>query len=255
MIEFRAKRNLHVMPGCGHVARRPGTAYPTMSRMAPFHPSSIDLSELRPRRGWYWFAGIIAALGCILGAGIGVGIITEASASGAKPSTRIALDPDGLGTVRLTPNRDWGVFTTAHMAPGRVLERVSCAATSGRHAAEVIFPPGNSDGQYLTFNDAAGTWAHIASLRVPADGMYRVTCRVIIPGTGPARYVVGEAPNAAAVESEVTRGVIVSVVGPLIALIVGGIIAWLVTMQRSAHRQRLLAARRAWMALNDQPGR
>lgn len=199
---------------------------------------SIDPSELRPARRWYWIAGIIAVVGIVIGVGGGVTLFVYGTAS-MTPDNLTGLSGSGTasGSVRLTAGQDWAVFATSDASWD-----VTCSARGTSGNATVSDP-----GETVNFTSHGGQWWEVARIRAPADGTYQVSCSpkpdAVSTGVDATRYMVGEAPSIGVFFGSLFGGFAVLFGVPFIACVTGGVIAIVTGVRRGGHRKQLLAER------------
>lgn len=200
---------------------------------------AIDPAELRPRKRGYWIAGIIAAVGILIGVAGGAGLFVFA-ASSATPGTRIPLGGTGTatGSARLTSDRQWAVYSTSDASWD-----VRCTATSGTAKATVTDPSDDTDFSYH-----GRTWYKVAQVSIPADGTYAFTCTpsryaTAAEGLATAQYFVGDAASARTFITGIFGGFAVLFGVPFIAILVAVIIAVVTAVRRGNHKKRLIAER------------
>ena len=199
---------------------------------------SIDPSELRPARRWYWIAGIIAAAGIVIGVAGGVVLFVYGTTS-MIPDRLTGLSGTGTasGNVRLTAGQDWAVFATSDAS-----WEVTCTVQGSSGNGTVTDPD-----ETANFTSDGGTWWEVARIRVTADGTYRVGCAPKQDGTSmeaqSARYMVGEAPSLGAFFGGLFGGFAVLFGVPFIAVVIAAVICMVTGVRRGGHRKRLLAER------------
>jgi ABC-type antimicrobial peptide transport system permease subunit len=205
----------------------------------PPPPVLVDPSELRPRRKWFWIAGIVAGVGILVGLGGGIGLFVYGATS-VMPDTRTTLQGTGTaaGGVRLTAGRDWAVFSTTDSS-----WEVKCAATGpGGRAASVTDP-----NETMNFTHDGATWHEVARVKAPVDGTYQMRCAPTgfqpTADMASARYMVGEAPSLGAFFGGLFGGFAVLFGVPFVAVLAAVIISVVTGVRRGNHRKRLLAER------------
>lgn len=198
----------------------------------------VDPAEVRPRRKWFWIAGIIAGVGIIVGVGGGVGLFVFGATS-MTPDTRTTLSGSGTatGSVRLTADAEWAIFSTTDASWD-----VQCAASAGGDQATVTAPD-----ETVTFTTGGSTWHEVARVKAPSDGAYAFTCRPVSgdPGSDAsgARYLVGEAPELGAFFGGLFGGFALLFGVPFVAVLAAVIISVVTGVRRSDHRRRLIMER------------
>ena len=199
-------------------------------------PPPVTADELRPRRLWYWVAGLIAASGLlagILSGAYAAHFAVRASEAIEELDPQLQPVPIGVPTpVELEAGRDWAVYVSG----SGPTPRVSCGG-DGLTVTAVQ--------QDLTTVQDAVTWHQAQLVRVGETGRYSVVC------TSPdrtTRLALGKALDggtADRVGAMVVRAVL-GFVGAFafasLGVLVGGLIALVVGLRRSSHR----AALRAW---------
>ena len=222
-----ADRQVDVAPGLHHH----GPVY-----QSPHPP--IDPAELRPRKRWFWIAGVIAAAGILIGVGGGVALFVYGAGS-IMPDSHSALTGTGTATGRaqLTADKDWAVFSTTDASWD-----VACTAEQGGRRASVTDPGENSN-----FTRNGETWYEVARVKVPADGAYVFSCRPSADATGSdvqtAHYFVGEAPELGTFFGGLFGGFAVLFGVPFLAVLAAVIISVVTGVKRGNHRKRLMAQR------------
>lgn len=201
-------------------------------------PPRIDPAELRPRTRWFWIAGIIAAVGILVGVGGGVALFVYGAGS-IMPDSRTTLTGTGTATgqARLTADKDWAVYSTTDSSWD-----IECTAEQGGQRATVTDP-----GEESNFTRNGETWYEVARVKVPADGTYAFSCRPTADAIGSdvqtARYFVGEASSVGTFIGSLFGGFAVLFGVPFVAILAAVIIAVVTGVKRGNHRKRLTAER------------
>jgi hypothetical protein len=201
---------------------------------------TVDPSELRPRRKWFWIAGIIAGAGVFLGVAGGVGLFVF-TATSVMPSPRTVLTDQGhghgSGNVAMTAAKEWAVFSTTDASWD-----LACSAAGPNGAARVTDPD-----ESMNFTTNGEQWHEVARIKAPADGTYRVSCAPSDDASSTditsARYMVGAAPSLGVFFGGLFGGFAVLFGVPFVAVIAAVIISVVTGVRRGNHRKRLMAER------------
>jgi hypothetical protein len=190
--------------------------------MQPTPPPRIPANELRPRRHWYATAAAIAAALTVLAVAIGVRQFhdvvdaVDTDHQFANGDTIILrLDPDDPKAIWLKDPGPWYGSECDITGPG---------------------DPGLTDPGidfFLTYDE---TWNPFYNIDVSQAGEYAITCTSDEPG----RYAIGDPGGFFAFAGWVILAILLAGFG----VIVCAVIVIVTAVRRSAHRKRLLAARR-----------
>lgn len=197
--------------------------------MTPLPP--VTSRELRPGRGWYVAAGVVAVGGIV--AGLGLLLLSTASLLGALPDLGPGFSGGESAVVTLKAGDDQTIYADR---PGAAAGR--CSGT-GENGGTVTFT-----ARTFSFSFTRGNrqWHAIQQVRVSEDGRYRITCGT--PDSG-VTYAVGPDPQV--------RGFVGKLVGGLGALfglsclgvLIGGVMALVTGVRRNSHKGRLQRERAA----------
>jgi hypothetical protein len=228
-------------------------AYPGMRP-----PPTIDPREVRPSRGWYWFAGVLGLLSCLAGPVL-ILIILLTADSLVKDFDVIGteFDTDAPVTVQLTQDKTWAIYVEAPQqfvdpsaSPGGTpTPTPTPSATPAPPASRCTATPvdgGTVDLAEITYSATVGqggrSWRQLYRMTVTQDGQYRVDCEPTDPTAGTAHYAVGEDPNIAGIFGKMFA-ILGSSFGafliPCVGLVIAGLIALIVGLRRSSNRRLL----------------
>ena len=213
-------------------------------------PPPVDPRVLRPKRGWYVFAGLVAGLSLLAAPVlliVGVGAI--GSVGDTLPTMNAEFERGAPATVALTTGQTWAVYVadpdydadaTADPSPD-----ASQAAGDAYCAVEPV-GGGTADLERVWstvhVSEAGRQWRQVYRFTVSQDGSYRVTCQPtgpLAPGLG---FAVGEDANIAGFIGRMFGGIgsiFAAVLVPCTGLLLGGLIALVVGLRRNLHRKRL----------------
>jgi hypothetical protein len=193
-------------------------------------PPQIDPRDLRPGRGWFVAAGVIALVFILIGAGgFAWGLVTAMGE--VKMGQR--FDAGETVTVRMLPDPKTAVFARAGASGLR--PDAECTVTSaGGQTVPVTAPSGTFTS---TINGV--TWHEIYVVEVTDPGDYRVTCE----STQTSGFATGKAPELGKFVGGIAGGIAALFVLSFVGMAIGAIIAIVTGVKRGNHRKRLLAER------------
>lgn len=200
----------------------------------PAGPPPIDPRALRPGRGWYAVAIVIAVLGIVIGVGgFGLGI---ASFVRGLPKMTTEFDAGTPVTVHLAPGQERAIYVDRNSGPGGRGDPVyaKCTGTArGDGSVDV-----RQVSSTLDFPSGRHQWVSAYSVAVTRAADYELSCEP--SGTdGPTHYALGDAPKAGALAAGILGGTAALIGVPCLALTVGGVIALVVALRRSSAKKRL----------------
>ncbi|HEU4426204.1 MAG TPA: hypothetical protein VFR67_27005 [Pilimelia sp.] len=220
----------------------------------PVRPPPVDPRVLRPRRGWYVLAGIIAGLSLLAAPVlliVGVGAI--GSVEDTLPTMTAEFDADTPATVELTAARRWAIYveepaTDPTVTPDQdpdLSPEPSPEPSDAQCTVEAV-AGGTADVTAVTHTVHVTvdgrTWRQLHTFTVSQAGTYRVTCEPTGPGAGPHRYAVGEDVNLAGLLGRIFGGIgsiFAAILVPCTGLFLAGLLALIVGLRRYLHRKRL----------------
>jgi hypothetical protein len=204
-------------------------------------PPPANADVLRPRRLWYWVAGVIVAAG--LAAGVVSGLVAARSAARASDDLaelRPPLHPVLFGTpsqVDAEPGRDWAVYVSTGGAISDPPPRVSCGG-DGLTVTGVR--------RELRTEQDGTTWRQVQIVRATEPGRHTIVCSS--PDRA-ARFAFGAAIEPDAGDRLVgdTRRAVVGVAFAFafasIGVLIGGLLVLLTALRRSGRQAALQAQR------------
>jgi hypothetical protein len=197
----------------------------------PAGPPPIDPRALRPGRGWYAVAIVIAVLGIVVGVGgFGLGI---ASFVRGLPKMTTEFDTGSPVTVHLEAGRERAIYADLNSGP-RGPVYTDCTGTARGDGSIDVRRISNT----LDFPSGRHQWISVYTVTVSRAGDYELSCEP--SGTdGPRHYALGEAPKAGALAAGIFGGIAALIGVPCLALTVGGVIALVVALRRSSAKKRL----------------
>jgi hypothetical protein len=208
--------------------------YPTAGYGYPAGPPPIDSRALRPGRGWYAVAIVIAVLGIVVGvAGFGLGI---ASFVRGLPKMTTEFDRGSPVTVHLAPDQERAIYVDRNSGPGGRSDQAytDCTGTArGDGSIDV-----QRTSSTLDFPSGRHQWLSAYSVTVTRAGDYELSCEPRATD-GPTHYALGDAPKAGALAAGILGGTAALIGVPCLALTVGGVIALVVALRRSSAKKRL----------------
>jgi hypothetical protein len=193
-------------------------------------PPRIDPRDLKPGRGWFVVAGVIALVFILVGiGGFAWGLVTALGE--VKLGKRF-----GAGeavTVRMLPNPATGIFARQEPTGGRT--DADCTVTSASGQTVPLSAPN------ATFTSTINgvTWQEIYVVDVTAAGDYRVTCA----SAETPEFATGKDPELGTFFGGLAGGLGALFVLPFIGMVIAAIIAIVTGVRRGNHRRRLLAER------------
>ncbi|MGH3645759.1 MAG: hypothetical protein ACRDTM_01050 [Micromonosporaceae bacterium] len=199
----------------------------------------VSAAELRPHQLWYVAAGVIAVLGLL------VGVVTagpKLTGAGETPTLWLRFGPGGSGgpaLMQLTADRTWGVYVDSDADdPDAYATRCTAGAMAG--AGEITL---SRPAQSYEFTSRDARWHLIYEITVTREGNYGVECDPDGPNVTAEEYALGTSVDVKQAPLQRARalGVLAGTACP--ALLIGGVIALVVTLRRNSHRRRLLAQR------------
>ncbi len=197
-----------------------------------YPPPRIHPSELRPRRGWYVVAAVLAGLMIIAG-GLGFALGILHAVTSVKIGTRFTAGQHV--TVTLNSDRRHAIYARVPDGYTPAYPQATCqAAGPGTGFLPLRRPTGGSG--HITINGV--TWQEVYVFDAPTAGRYGVTCQ----SQEVADFSVGDAWQTSRVIGGVVGGLVALLLVPA-GIVIGGFIAILVGVRRGRHRRRLLAER------------
>ncbi|MGH3645758.1 MAG: hypothetical protein ACRDTM_01045 [Micromonosporaceae bacterium] len=206
----------------------------------PAAPPPIDPAALRPKRTWYWIAALIVVLGVC--GGFGIGLFGLSSIAGGLPTMKHEFDAGEATTVELTGDQQWAIYVDNPRASSEgqgsgPRPDVQCTGSSADGGTITLSEPGGS----FHFTKDNKTWQLLYDVRVDKDGSYQIECSSQDAELTDPQLAVGPAVNVGGFVGK-TFGTVGALLGlPCLALIVGGVIALVTGLRRSAHKKRLQA--------------
>lgn len=196
-------------------------------------PPSIDPAELRPRRRWYWIAGAIVVVCCVLGGvGLTVGI---KSTLHQLPRHRAYFTAGDTVRSTLTTDETWAVYADAGTATRPYDMRCTVTGPDGTGVRT------RTSSFTSTFTENGRLWDSMITFQVPRGARYTVRCD---PGGGPAAdLMLGTTFDLGGFIGGIAGGLAALYGLPAAGLFIGAIIATIVAARRSSHRKRLLFQR------------
>jgi hypothetical protein len=195
-----------------------------------FSPPPIRSSELRPSRGWYVAAAILAFVVIVAGGvGFAYGIVHAITSVDIK--TKVPLAQPTTLTYDTVPARQ-GIF--ARIPDRETDPQATCIVRAPSGATVPQLPVTNNFT--LTLNNV--TWREVSAFDVPAAGDYVIVCT----STNALGFGVGRHVRGSELAGSVLGGLgalALAGVGVLIALI----IAIVTAIRRGRYRRRLWAER------------
>ncbi|MEU4998154.1 hypothetical protein [Streptomyces sp. NPDC021622] len=188
----------------------------------PGPPPRIDPRQLRPRRGWFVVAGVIAAVGVAIG--IASFVRTLTSAVDSVDDGRAFASGRSV-TVRIAPDDDAAIYVRSPF-----VARAHCKVTGPPDSLPRVAAPGG------TFNVTKGDarWERAFVLKTDKDADYRVMCE-------DPRGVLTFAPGDSTDVSSFVGGIAVTVLVPLGGILAAAALAIIVGVRRGRHRRWLEA--------------
>jgi hypothetical protein len=197
----------------------------------PAGPPPIDPRALRPGRGWYAVAIVIAVLGIVVGVGgFGLGI---ASFVRGLPKMTTEFDAGTPVTVHLAPGQELAIYADLNSGSGRPVY-ADCTGTARGDGSVDVRRISNT----LDFPSGRHQWVSVYTVTGTRDGDYELSCQPSV-SDGPTHYAVGDAPKTGALAAGIFGGIAALVGVPCLALTVGGVIALVVALRRSSAKKRL----------------
>jgi hypothetical protein len=193
-------------------------------------PPNISSSELRPGRGWYVFAVLLAIVLIALGVGgFGLGVFSAVKSMDVGQR----FNADETVTARLTPSPRGAIF--ARVVDSGYAPEAECTVTgpSGRQAR--LFAPSGT----FTVTSAGATWREIFVVEATETGAHRIVCRSSETNV----FSVGKDADLGKLFGGIFGGIAFLLVLPFAGVVIGVIIAVVVGVKRGNHRRRLIAER------------
>ena len=222
----------------------PSMAYPP-------RPPPIDPRALRPKRGWYVLAGIIAGLSLLAAPVLlilGIGAI--GSIEDTLPTMSAEFDADAPATVELTAAKRWAIYVETSVVdpspdpspePSSPPPDTRCTVdplAGGTVSLDAV-------SHTVTVTASGRGWRQLYSFTVSQAGTYRVSCEPADPAAAAGTYAVGEDTNLAGFFGRFFGGIgsiVAAVLVPCTGLFLAGLIALVVGLRRYLHRKRLQQA-------------
>ncbi|GGV53135.1 hypothetical protein GCM10010277_50550 [Streptomyces longisporoflavus] len=183
----------------------------------------IDSAELRPRRRWFVFAGLIAAV-CV-GIGIVSFVMTLTSTVDSVDDDRAFASGRSV-TLRIGPDDDAAIYVRSPF-----VARAHCEVISGPAGSA---PRVTTPDSTFTVTKGSVEWQRVFVLKADTAAEYGVTC-------DDPRGALIFAPGDDADFASFVGGIVVTVVVPLLGLLAGAGIAIIVGVRRGRHRRWLEA--------------
>jgi hypothetical protein len=203
-------------------------------------PPRIDPRQLRPGRGWYWVAAIIALLGILIAP---VLLVVGVSVFGATvddlPTIDRQFSSGSQTTVSLRAAETAAIYAVTPddgSAPS-----ATCTGTAPAGATIDL----NPISYEATFSVGGTSWTELYTVDVSQDGDYQITCTS--PGNSFVQYGVGEEIEVGGLVAGILGGtgaLLGVILAPCTGLLIAGIICLITALRRSSYRNRL---QRQWM--------
>jgi hypothetical protein len=192
---------------------------------------AIDPRAVRPGRGWYAVAVVVAVLGIVVGVGgFGLGI---ASFVRGLPKMTTEFDTGSPVTVHLTAGQQRAIY--ADQTTGRnVTVAADCTGTAHGDGSIEVRPLSTT----LNFPSGRHQWTSAYTVDVSRDGDYELACQPSV-SDGPTHYAIGDVPKTGALVGGILGGIAALVGVPCLTLTIGGVIALVVALRRSSAKKRL----------------
>lgn len=214
-------------------------------------PPRIEARQLRPARKWYIVAGVIAVLGVMAGAGLGIAGVT--SVVRELPDIVAEFDTGEPASVNLTAGRQWAIYAAVGDTGQTIGSHHATCTVAGSAGGKIAVRPVPYE---FTFSRAGRSWVAVGEFAVPVDGRYEVSCTS--QRGEAAHYAVGEGPELRGFVTGIVGSVAALIGLPCLGLLVAGVIGLVVAVRRSSHRTRLQQAAAADAAADPerrrQPG-
>ena len=185
----------------------------------------IDYSELRPRRGWFVVAGIVAAVGVLAGVVLfAVGIVTRIT---GMPNLEQQFENGEPVTVRMAADEVLTIYGT-----GRTYY-VQCSRLDSSRGGVTI---SRVSFAFAFAKGGGSTWEAVYEVHATRHGTYTFVC-----SGNNGIFAFGNPPHFARFFGTIVGSVLAMVVLPLLGVLSGAVIALVVGIRRNAHRKRLQA--------------
>jgi hypothetical protein len=195
-----------------------------------YPPPSIHSSELRPGRGWYFFAALLAIILIAVGVGgFGYGVFSAVSSIdvgqrfNAGETVTAQLKPDPRGAI-------FARVVTHGYAP-----QADCTVTGPSGQKVTLFEP---SGTFST-TSAGATWREIFVIEATESGTHRIVCQ----SADTNAFSVGKDADVGKLFGGIFGGIASLFILPFAGIVLGVIISVVVGVKRGNHRRRLLAER------------
>lgn len=195
-----------------------------------YPPPRVHSSELRPGRGWYFCAALIAVVLTAAGVGgfaFGVFSAVKSIDVGQRFNTGETV------TAQLKPSPRGAIY--ARVVASGYAPQADCTISgpSGRQAT--LSPP---DGSF-SMTSAGATWREIFVIEATESGTHHIVCRSNETST----FSVGKDADVGRLFGGIFGGIASLLILPFTGIVIGVIIAVVVGVKRGNHRRRLLAER------------
>jgi len=211
----------------------------------------IDPREVRPSRGWFVVAGIIALLGLLAAPvliALGVGAVT--SIADDLPTIKTEFGTRTPTTVELTADKPWAIYVERPDALGSASAQPSASYGStpliGAICTADAVGGGSIDLTRSTYSSTTSlqgkSWQQVYQVKVSQNGQYEISCRVTDDATTASGFAIGEDIELDGFLAKLLGGTgafFGAFLFPCVGLIIGGIIALTVGLMRSSNRKRL----------------
>jgi hypothetical protein len=195
-----------------------------------YPPPSVASSELRPGRGWYVFAALIAvALTAVGIGGFAFGVFSAVTSINVGQR----FNAGETVTARLQPSPRGAIY--ARVLTSGYAPQAECTVTGPSGEQVTLSPPHGT----FTVTSAGATWREIFVVETTGSGTHHIVCRSSETST----FSVGKDADVGRLFGGIFGGIASLVILPLTGILLGVIIAVVVGVRRGNHRRRLLAGR------------